>query len=150
MTVRDVETWAEALTTGFIGSAEAPTDADTVAGVTGHPSGATAVADHSAGTTGVHGITDTSLLSLTSHGHSDAYEPLGAVADEAAARDGAIAAHADVVPSPFVFGVPATAPADGDLTANQISFWSNDGLNLLGFKMKNSAGVVKIGTVALT
>jgi hypothetical protein len=73
-----------------------------------------------------------------------------AVADEAAARNAAIAAHAAVVSSRFIFGVPATAPADGDLAANQISFWSNDGSNLLAFKMKNSSGVVKTGTVALT
>lgn len=73
-----------------------------------------------------------------------------ATADTPTARDAAIAAHAAAVPSPLIFGVPAAAVADGALAANQIAFWSNDGSNLLAFKMKNSAGVLKTGTVALT
>lgn len=75
---------------------------------------------------------------------------VAAIAAEVDARNAAVASHASLIPSPFIFGVPAAPLADGALAANQISFWSNDGVNLLGFKMKNSAGVVKTGTVALT
>lgn len=69
---------------------------------------------------------------------------------QTAALEARIYALETVAPSPFIFGVPAAPVADSDLAANQIAFWSNDGSNLLAFKMKNSTGVLKTGTVALT
>lgn len=46
-------------------------------------------------------------------------------------------------------GGPATAPADADLIASQISFWINEAGNTLSFKVKYAAGTVKSGSVAV-
>lgn len=49
----------------------------------------------------------------------------------------------------MIHGCPSAAPADADLINNQVTFWVNEGGSLLNFKVKNSAGVVKSGTVAI-
>jgi hypothetical protein len=46
-------------------------------------------------------------------------------------------------------GGPATAPADADLIAGQISFWLNEAGNTLSFKVKYAAGTVKNGSIAV-
>jgi len=47
-------------------------------------------------------------------------------------------------------GGPATAPADADLVASQISFWINEATGMLGFKVKYADGTtVKNGTVVV-
>lgn len=48
------------------------------------------------------------------------------------------------------YAVPASAPSDGVLSNGQVVAWVDEGANKLKFKVKNSAGVVKTGEVALS
>lgn len=44
----------------------------------------------------------------------------------------------------------AVAPADADVEVGQIVFWLNASANLLAFKVRNHAGAIKTGVIALT
>jgi hypothetical protein len=45
---------------------------------------------------------------------------------------------------------PASAPTDGDIPNSYISFWLDEGSNLLTVRVRYSGGTLKTGTVALT
>lgn len=49
---------------------------------------------------------------------------------------------------PFLHA-PSSAPVDGDIHTNQVSFWLDEGSNLLVFRVRYSVGTFKTGTVSL-
>lgn len=49
-----------------------------------------------------------------------------------------------------IVGCASSAVADGDLNNNEVNIWVNEGGALLNFKVKDSGGVVKSGTVAIS
>ena len=55
---------------------------------------------------------------------------------------------ADVTNRRMFIGLPTSAPADGTLQNNQVVFWNSSGN--LGIKLKDNAGAVTTGSVALS
>ncbi len=49
-----------------------------------------------------------------------------------------------------IVGCALAAVADGDLNNNEVNFWVNEGGALFNVKVKDSGGVVKSGTIAIS